>query len=202
MTLAMRTQALFDLVAADRARRCDAILGEARARAAETLAAAHMQARQRVRDAFDEERHRFAAGVGAARAGLETHRRLRAQRRAAELLAAGMGKLPPALSDRWLQRAARKAWVDGVVAEARSVLPRGAWRVEHAPGLARDELCALAMSLKEACGAEPQIVADEALRAGIRIAAAGNVVDAALAGLVADRVEVGASLLKHLEIDA
>lgn len=202
MTLAMRMQALFDLVAADRARRCDAILGEARARAAETLAAAHMQARQRVRDAFDEERHRFAAGVGAARAGLETHRRLHAQRRAAELLAAGMGKLPAALRDRWQQRAARKAWVDGVVAEARSVLPRGAWRIEHAPGLAGDELCALAMSLKEACGAEPQFVADEALRAGIRIAAAGNVVDAALAGLVADRVEVGASLLKHLEIDA
>lgn len=155
-----------------------------------------------MRDAFDEERRRFAARVGAARAGLDTHRRLHEQRRAAELLADGLGKLPHALCDRWQQRAARNAWVERVVAEARAHLPRVAWRIVHAPGLTNDERNALVASLAEICGAPPELVADDALRAGMKIAAAGNVVDATLAGLVADRVEIGASLLKHLEIDA
>ena len=202
MTLEVRMQALVDLVTADRVRRCDAIVGEARQRAAETLATAHLKARQRMREAFDEERHRFAASVGAARAGLETHRRLHEQRRAADLLAAGLAKLPQVLCERWQQRAAREAWVDRVVAEARAVLPRGSWRIAHAPGLTDDERNATAASLNDICATPPQFVADAALRAGLKISTAGNVIDAALAGLVADRVEIGASLLKHLEIDA
>jgi hypothetical protein len=155
-----------------------------------------------MREAFDEERHRFAAGVGAARAGLETHRRLHEQRRSAKLLAAGLTKLPQALCDRWQQCKTRKQWVNGVVAEARAVLPRGPWRIEHAPGLTDDERDAIAASLADVCATPPTFVADAALRAGLKITAAGNVVDAALAGLVADRVEIGASLLKHLELDA
>jgi len=202
VTLELRTQALLDLVTADRVRRCDAILGEARQRAAQTLAAAHQKARQRMREAFDEERHRFAAGVGAARAGLETHRRLHEQRRSAELLAAGLAKLPQTLCDRWQQCPTRKQWVNGVVAEARAVLPREPWRIEHAAGLTDDERDAIAASLADVCATPPEFVANAALRAGMKITAAGNVVDAALAGLVADRVEIGASLLKHLELDA
>jgi hypothetical protein len=202
VTLELRMQALIDLVTADRVRRCDAVLGEARQRAAKTLAAAHLKARQRMREAFDEERHRYAASVGAARAGLETHRRLHEQRRSAELLAAGLARLPQALCDRWRERATREEWVDGVVAEARAVLPRGPWRIEHAEGLTSDERDATAASLADVCATPPEFVADAALRAGMKIAAAGNVVDATLAGLVADRVEIGASLLKHLEIAA
>ena len=202
MTLELRMQALIDLVTADRDRHCDAVLGEARQRAAKTLAAAHLKARQRMREAFDEERHRYAASGGAARARLETHRRLHEQRRSAELLAAGLAKLPQALCDRWRESATRKKWVDGVVAKARAVLPRGAWRIEHAPELTNDERDATAASLADICATPPEFVADAALRAGMKITAAGNVVDATLAGLVADRVELGASLLKHLEIDA
>ncbi|MEO8676091.1 MAG: hypothetical protein ABI569_10955 [Casimicrobiaceae bacterium] len=202
MTLELRTQALIDLVAADRARRSDAVLAEARVRAAETLTAAHRQARQRMREAFDEERHLFSARVGAAQAGLETHRRLREQRRANEMLVDGLEKLPQALCDHWQQRAARDAWVEGVVAEARAVLPHGAWRIAHAPGLTDDERIATANLLGEFCDTPPEFLADAGLRAGMKIAAAGNVVDATLAGLVADRVAIGASLLKHLEIDA
>ncbi len=202
MTLELRMQALIDLVSADRARRCDAILGEARARAAETLATSRQQARQHLRDTFDEERRRLAAGVGAAQARLDTHRRLREQRRAAELLAAGLARLPAALCDRWQQPAARNAWIDVVVAEARAALPRGAWRIAHAPGLTDDERHAIAAALAPTCGTPPEFVADEALRAGMKIAAGGDVVDATLAGLVADRVEIGARLLEHLDCDA
>ena len=202
MTLELRMQALIDLVSADRARRCDAILGEARAHAAETLATSRLQARQHMRDAFDEERRGLAAAVGAARARLDTHRRLREQRRAAELLAEGLARLPAALCDRWKQRAARNAWIDVVVAEARAALPRCAWRIAHAPGLSDDERDALAVALAPTCGTRPEFVADAALRAGVKIAAAGDVVDATLPGLVADRVEIGARLLEHLDCDA
>ena len=45
----------------------------------------------------------------------------------------------------------------------------------------------------------PTFVADTGIAAGLRIAAGGNVVDGTLAGLVNDRSEVGAKLLRHLE---
>ena len=45
----------------------------------------------------------------------------------------------------------------------------------------------------------PTFVADAAIVAGLRIAAAGNVIDGTLAGLVSDRSEVGAQLLRRLE---
>jgi hypothetical protein len=201
MTLDSRTQALLDLVLTDGARRRDAILGDARERASAMLATAHAQARQRLRETFDEERRRFASRLDAARAGLETHRRLRLQRRAAEFLAAGLGKLPQALCDRWQRSASRIAWVEHVTAEASAALPRGSWRVVHAPGLTDGELEAIAGSIAALCGTRPQLVADSTMRAGLKIDIGGNVVDATLGGLVADRVEIGASLLKHLEVD-
>jgi hypothetical protein len=202
MTLEVRMNALLDLVLADRARRCEAILGEARQRAAATLATANAQARRRVRDTFDEERRRLVAGVAAARASLETHRRLHDQRRAKELLAAGLESLPQALRMRWQRREMRQAWIGGVVNRARDVLPRGTWCITHAPGLTGDERKNLSASIESVSGEPPRFVADDALGAGIKIAASGNVVDATLAGLLADRVEIGASLLVHFEADA
>jgi hypothetical protein len=48
-------------------------------------------------------------------------------------------------------------------------------------------------------GTAPTLVADDGIAAGLRITAGGNVVDGTLAGLLDDRVEVGAQLLRHLE---
>ncbi len=133
MTIDAATQALLDLVEADREQKCAAILDEAKARASALLAQAHADARARMRDAFDEERERMAGRIAAAQAMLATKRRLAQQQRAAALLAAGWQRLPQALVDAWREPAARKAWVERVAAEARALLPGGTWRIVHAP---------------------------------------------------------------------
>jgi hypothetical protein len=199
MTLELRMQALLDLVETDRKRRCDAITGDARARAAATIAAAHAEARGRMRNAVEEERRRFEIRVAAAQARLLTHRRLHEQRRAGELLAAGWQELPAALCDRWRQPEFRQSWIASVIAEARKVLPRDAWRIAYAPGWPDDERVALANTLTATLGGPPTLIVDAAARAGLRVSAGGNVIDGTLAGLLGDRAEIGARLLRALE---
>ena len=199
MPVDRQTEALLALVEADRASKCGAILAEAQARVTALLDEAHADARARIRAAFDEERARRDERVAAARANLQTRRRLALQRRAAALLAEGWRQLPEALVRRWQQAATRAAWVADVVAGARERLPPAGWRIIHAPGWPDAEREALARELAAALDAAPELVPDADARAGLRIAAAGNVVDGTLNGLTADRAEVGARLLQMLE---
>ncbi len=201
MTLESRMQALLDLIETDRARQCNAIIGEARARTADALAAAHAEARHRMRSAFNEERERRDASVAAVQAKLQTHRRLHDQRRAAALLAAAWQKLPAALCERWQEAEPRRAWVGRVVVEAHAALPPAGWRIVHAAGWPDAERAALGASLAQELGAPPRLVADDTIRAGLNVAAGGNVIDGTLGGLLADRTEIGARLLQHLEDD-
>lgn len=140
----------------------------------------------------------MAARVSAARAMLATRRRLAQQQRAAALLAAGWARLPQELVDVWREPAARKAWVDRVAAEARALLAGGAWRIVHAPDWPESERDAFAAELA-ATGAVPELVADPRVRAGLKIAAGGNVIDGTQQGLLADRSEIGSLLLRELE---
>lgn len=199
MPVDRQMQALLALVDADRAQKCEAILAEARARAAALLTEAHVDARRRMRAAFLEERERRDERIGAARANLQTRRRLALQRLAAALLAEGWRKLPDELMRRWRQPEARRAWVASVVASARALLPRTGWRITHAPDWPAAERDELARELAVALGTAPEIVVDATADAGLRIAAGGNVIDSTLHGLTADRAEIGAQLLRLLE---
>lgn len=199
MTLAAREQALLDLVGADRALRCATILRAAQASAAATVAAAHAEARARVRSAFAEERELRAARLAAAAAKLQTHRRLHDQRRAAALLAAGWRALPAALGLRWCEPRTRRVWVESVIAVARTALPRGSWRFTHAALWPEAERLALAGSLEAELGAAPQLFADDSIQAGLKVAQGRIVIDGTLDGLLSDRAEIGAALLRHLE---
>jgi hypothetical protein len=198
MTVARQEEALLALVEADRDRRCGAILDAARAQAAALAAESHAAARARMRAAFAEERERVAARVAAAKANLETRRRIAQQQRAAALLAAAWQRLPAALAARWREDDARRAWVRCMAEDARRALPRSAWTVVHAPGLPAAERAALAAELRAGHGVEISFVEDPSLRAGLRIAADGNAVDGTAGGLVADRAEVGSHLLALL----
>lgn len=199
MTIERRTQALLDLVEGDRSMQCEGILDEARARAAALLAQAHADARIRMREAFADERQRAHERVAAARATLQTRRRLHEQQRAAAMLALCWRHLPDALQQRWREPALRQRWVDAIMTAARHALPRGPWRIVHGPDwpqAERQPLCALlAHDLESA----PTLVADPGIAAGLKVTAGGNVVDGTLAGLLDDRVDVGAQLLRHLE---
>jgi hypothetical protein len=72
--------------------------------------------------------------------------------------------------------------------------PAEAWQVTHAPGWPERERAACHMP-----HAKLNFVCDDTLRAGLRIAAGGNVLDATLAGLLADRAEIGGRLVGALE---
>jgi hypothetical protein len=202
MSVDRQTQALLDLVDADRRQKCDAILAEAQGRGSAVLEQAHADARARMRKAFQEERAHRNARVDAARANLQTRRRLADQQRAAALLAAGWRKLPEELLRRWQAPELRDLWVAAVVADARAALPGGAWRVTHAPDWPLAERDAIRAGLTAARGAECRFDEDARIRAGLRISANGNVVDGTLDGLLADRAGVGSQLLHLLETGA
>ena len=199
MTLDSRTQALLALVEGDRNSRREAILAEARGRARALLAQAHADARARVREAFVEERSRARERVAAAQANLSTRRRLHEQRRAAALLALGWQRLPAELRQRWQDAAPRRLWVDAIVAAAARALPHAPWAVVHGADWPAAEREALGARMAAELAMAPTFVADAGITAGLRIAAAGNVIDGTLAGLVNDRSEVGAQLLRRLE---
>ena len=194
MTLERRAQALLDLVEGDRSAQCEAILAEAQARAAALVAEARAEARARIREVFVEEPRRARA-----RAKLNTRRRLHDQQRTAALLERGWRRLPDALRGRWQEDGTRRAWIDAVVTAASRMLPRAPWRIAHDPGWPPDERQAVGARIASEFGAAPVFVADAAIVAGLRIAAGGNVIDGTLGGLLADRAEVGAKLLRHLE---
>jgi len=199
MTIERRAQALLDIVDADRRERVATIVREADATAAALLREAHRQARSRVRAAFVEERRLRDERVHAARANLQTKRRLTAQRRAAALLAQAWIELPAALLVRWRAADSRRLWVAHVVAQARSVLARDRWSIDHAADWPPDERETL---VRHFVG-EPTVTLtfrpDAAIRAGLRISGSGTVIDGTLDELLGDRAANAARLLACLE---
>lgn len=203
MDLRTRTQALLDLIDVERRRQCSAIAEEASQQAAAIRAQARDEARLRLREAFAQERTRAQSRVAAAQAEVHTLRRLHEQQQASAWLARAWLRLPQALQARWHDAAARQRWVAAALDEATRLLPRGGWRVVHAPGWPADDRLAALQALAQApdshTGAPVEVIEDATLNAGLRVLALGNVVDATLGGLTADRRAIGAQLLAAME---
>lgn len=194
MSLAERTQALLDLVQADRETSCAAIVGEATAQAATRVAQARADARRLVAQAFADERARVQAELDAAQADLQTRRRLHAQRRIDALLARAWQRLPHALRRRWADPAQRRAWIGQAQSEARRLLGTAQWTVQSGTDAPADEPGAW-LGITPA----PRFERDAGIRAGLRIVAGANVVDATLDGLLADRDDIGGRLVGLLQ---
>jgi len=199
MTLDRRLQALLDLVEDDRRQRCAAVLDQARAQAQASLAQARAQARAQMRETFAEERERAAARIAAAQAELQTRRRLALQHREEALLALAWQQLPAALLARWQDATRRARWLEAALQAASATLPPGRWTVVHAPQLPAGEATAFARRVQALAGEPPSMRPDPAMPAGLRLAADGNAIDASLAGLLADRDEIGGRLIGLLE---
>ena len=193
-------RALLELIEADRARQCSQILGDAMARAAAVRAQAHADARARMRQAFAEQRLLRREQIAAAQARLATHRRLHEQQRTAVLLRLAWQQLPGELLTLWQQPSSRAAWVAHVLASAQSRVPRGPWRIVHAADWPAAQRQALAQAHQAATGAAPTFEADASISAGLKVVAAGNVIDGTLNGLLADRADFEARLLRLLEL--
>jgi len=199
VNIEQQKRALLDLVESDRAQQCGQMLGDAKARADALLAQAHADARSRMRQAFDDQRQRRREQIAAAQARLATQRRLHEQQRTAALLRLAWDQLPSELLALWQQAASRAAWVAHVLASARTRMPRGSWRLGHAPAWPADEQQALAQALTAGSGAAPVFEADATITAGLKVLANGNAIDGTLAGLLADRPAIEARLLRQLE---
>jgi hypothetical protein len=198
-SLERNAQALIGLVQGEAESRRDARIEAARAQARALLREARSAARRRVRETVVLERRRGHAELAAARAACDTRRRLCEQRRSAALLAVAWAALPDALVARWQRDAERSAWCARALAMARAALPLRDWSIVHPSDWPPAERDAFAADVLRATGQPPSFRADAAARAGIAIAAGNASVDATLAGLVADRPEIEASLLQRLE---
>ena len=119
MTAATQEQALLDLIAADRTRRCSEILEAAQRQGDELLREAHRHARARLRKVLSEARERADQRLAAALAQRQTRERLAQQNSTSEFLRHAMQLLPAALMQRWRQPEACLRWVQtGVLAAA------------------------------------------------------------------------------------
>ena len=199
MSLESQAQALLDLVEDDRSRQVAAILDEARGRAAALRAQAHADARRRMREAFAEQRLLQRERLAAAQARLATERRLHQQQRTAALLQRAWQRLPDELLQRWRDPACRAAWVATVLDAAAARMPHGPWRIVHAPDWPVAEQQALCQRLTAASQAAPAFEPDARVRAGLKVAAAGNLIDGSLDGLLAERDQIESALLRQLE---
>ncbi|GMV47145.1 MAG: hypothetical protein AMXMBFR66_25430 [Pseudomonadota bacterium] len=210
MSLAERTDALLALIEDDRRAQCESVLVEARAQAAALAAQARAQARAQLHEALQRERARLADALAAARAELQTRRRLHEQRRIEALLARGWQRLPQVLAARWSGADTRRAWIAQALERALELLPRpgrqtgaaadaGAWTVAWGGDWPEAERLDTAARIAQRTGAAPAWRQDARIAAGLRIGAAGNVVDATAAGLLADRDEVGGRLIGLLQ---
>jgi len=190
-------QALLDLIAADRTRRCSEILQSAQRQSDELLHEAHRHARERLRQALNEARERARQRVAGAIAQRQTRARLAQQSSASEFLTHALQRLPTALTQRWRQACERPRWVQMALAQARQSLPAGPWRIEQADGLRAEEIAALGA---DASGEASRIFQlDPQLVAGLRIFGNGNCIDASLPGLLSDRENLAAALLQAWE---
>ena len=199
MSLERKTQALIDLVQHAAALHRSELIDAAKSKANALFRETHAETRQKMRRAFDDERRRARERLAAAQATLETRRRLALQRRNAALLDAAWQMLPDALEERWQDEAMRARWIARALGAARQALPKRGWRIVHPPEWPAVERDALAETIAHETGVAPGLHPDPALSAGIAIVADGTTIDATLAGLLADRADIGGSLLQRLD---
>jgi len=142
------------------------------------------------------EREQHAGAVAQAQAKLVTRRREHRQRRIVAALGEAWPRLEHALCERWQSPAGCACWIEHHLEVAKTVLPPNAWTIVHPPHWPDAEQ---AQAWLQANGIEGASFApDAALRAGIRIVAGPNTLDASLDGLLADRAAIEGRLLHYL----
>lgn len=194
--------ALIRLVDDNRQARCRALLAEGEARARAIRKEAFAAARRHVREALEAQRRHDRMRLARAEAEFRTRQRLARQQRARTLLESGWRALHEALLERWRNASGRRAWVRRSAAQAAATLPREGWEIRHPAEWARAEQDELQRFLVGHGIAAPRFHADSAIKAGLRLAAGHNVLDATLAGLLADRAAIEARMLYHLAGEA
>jgi vacuolar-type H+-ATPase subunit H len=188
-------RALLDVVDSTYREQVEAILAEAEDRSRVIVREAHERARRGVRTAYLEAQERAEERIVTQQARAATERRLHEQRRAAKILEAEWALLPKALVERWSNAGMRRRWALHAARAALDQLPRAGWQIEHPADWSEAERSELAADVAPALVEAPVFAVDVSVKAGLRIKAGHNVVDATLDGLLADREAIGARLL-------
>jgi hypothetical protein len=199
MNLDEREQGLLRLVDAYRESECRSLFEAARREAAELIARTYQQERARLHQRVLVERAGARERIQAARAERDTRERTGGERASSRVLAIAWPRIEAALAARWHDSAGRQAWVQGVLEQARQVLPPGVWTLRHAPDWPESEWQALGSALAAELGRETRFVADGSISAGLAIEGAGAMLDGSLEGLLKDRTRIEARLLALLE---
>lgn len=197
--MAEALEEMLKLVTEQQARECAAITERTGTEAHDILAATHRGARRRMHENVLEIRQIMRREMNQAQAVLETARRQHTQRCDFALIESGWPKLRVAVLARWRETAARRAWIDSLVQQAQTALPRGSWEVYHPADLAAADRDYLTQAISAAAGAAPRFLIDAKASAGLRLCAAGACLDGTLEGILGDHSAIQAILLAKLE---
>ncbi len=196
--LETQMSALLERVESHRQERCQALAEQAANQAQALRRSAWRAARAAMAQAVASERQRLTRAREVAAAQQESLLRVREQGEIRILLDSAWARIPEALTARWQERKARRAWIDSLLELAFERLPNHPWQVEHPVYWEPAELSHQWERMVRHCGTEPQFHIDTALQAGLRIRVAGACLDGSTAGLLADRAWVEGLLLAEL----
>jgi hypothetical protein len=200
--LETQVAALLQRLATDRDRRCAELRSSTEGQVRELLRSARKEALANVREAIARERKHAEQTLRQAQASAALDVRERAQQLTRALLERMWAAIGGVLAVRWADAARRRSWQEAAVRQAQALLSGRSWRIEHGAGCSEDELGALMKLAAAGEGPGPpreiELVCDPAVRAGIRIRAAGVCLDATVAGLLESRAEIEADFLATL----
>ena len=177
----------------------NAVVAAAEHDASAIIAQAHAAARGRMHGAIQELRREGARRLASAKAQLETERRARAQRLAAQAVHDGFPLLREELEARWRDRENRKPWTDAVAQLCVSRLRPGAWLVEHPTDWSETEQHEFTAAIGKRHGIEVSFKPADDLKSGLRVEADQAVLDATPQGLLVDRRTIAALILDEIE---
>ncbi|MBF0341555.1 MAG: hypothetical protein HQL95_11430 [Magnetococcales bacterium] len=175
------------------------ILSHAREEAAVLIAAAHRQARGRMREFVARERRLLEAAMKSAQTREETERRNHAMSVVRRTLEQARVLLEAALRERWNDPDSRGEWIGKLLERALEFLPAGEWEMVHPARWEASERDAFLLRIQAAGLPAPRVRPEEGLVAGLRLGCQGAWVDGSIPGLTANRSAIDAALLALLQ---
>ncbi|MEN8213005.1 MAG: hypothetical protein ABFR19_01460 [Pseudomonadota bacterium] len=192
---------LLAVVAENRDRRCAEILQHVDADAGDILHRAHTKVRARMHNHIAALREKYRLRISAAQARIQTQIRKQQQNADNAFLDEAWPALRDAMLALWKDPASRRDWLESAVEVAAARLLLQQWRIEHPHDLSDEERMLLKQLVMDKQGKAPEIEADDAIEAGIRISYQGTVLDATLDGLLQRRAVIEATLLAQYKQD-
>lgn len=193
------TEALRRLIRESAETQCRDIEQQTRTEARDLLRRARREARERVHQAIQHERQQHTQRLDHERAALESHERQQLLETTRRTLGRAWQELEGMLGALWQAHECRAEWIRSLFEQALERLPAGHWHIEHPLPFPEEIDSDWQRRLRQHCGQEPEWIARADISAGLRIRVGGVHLDATLDGLLADRSQLEARLLDHIE---